>query len=120
MSDFVINEQHIKIVDQFLSRFTITTENSFNEHIDLMIMLKALPNKITMDSLQSVELFNFRIIQDSITAFQNINIVNAFEFFDDKNRERVQIVKENMLEQKNNLNDVKELLDMIKEKIERN
>jgi len=46
--------------------------------------------------------------------------VNAFEYFDDKNRERVQNVKEKLLSQKNNLNDVKDILELVKMKIERN
>ena len=62
MTNFEIDDRHVKIVDEFLTRFTLTTENSQNEHVDLMIMLKALPNKIVESSLYSSELFNFRII----------------------------------------------------------
>ena len=53
-------------------------------------------------------------------AFQNLDIVNAFEYFDDKNRERVQNVKEKLITQKANLNDVKDILELVKIKIERN
>jgi hypothetical protein len=34
-------------------------------------------------------MFNFRVFQESLTAFQNADLVNAFEYFDEKNRERV-------------------------------
>lgn len=32
-----------------------------NEHLDIMLMLKALPNKIMENSLEDTEMFNFRI-----------------------------------------------------------
>jgi hypothetical protein len=48
-------------VDKFLSQFTIVTESSMNEHLDIMLMLKALPNKIMDNTLESIEKFNFRI-----------------------------------------------------------
>jgi hypothetical protein len=46
--------------------------------------------------------------------------VNAFEYFDEKNRERMQNVKEKLSNQRNNLNDVKDILELVKIKIERN
>jgi uncharacterized protein YueI len=46
MSDFEIPEGYIQIVDEFLTKFTIVSESSMNEHLDIMLMLKALPNKI--------------------------------------------------------------------------
>jgi len=49
-----------------------------------------------------------------------MDIVNAFEYFDDKNRERVQNVKEKLMAQRSNLNDVKDILELVKIKIERN
>lgn len=91
-----------------------------NEHLDIMLMLKALPNKIMESSLASTEMFNFRIFQESLIAYQNLDIVNAFEYFDDKNRERVQNVKDKLMNQRTNLNDVKDILELVKLKIERN
>jgi hypothetical protein len=46
--------------------------------------------------------------------------VNAFEYFDDKNRERVQNVKDKLMNQRTNLNDIKDILELVKIKIERN
>jgi hypothetical protein len=46
MTDFEIPEEHIKIVDEFLTKFTIVSESSMNDHLDILLMLKALPNKI--------------------------------------------------------------------------
>jgi hypothetical protein len=65
-------------------------------------------------------MFNFRVFQESLIAFQNVDLVNAFEYFDEKNRERIQNLKEKLSSQKNNLNDVKDILELVKIKIERN
>lgn len=120
MSDFEISEKDVQIVDDFLTKFTIVSESSMNEHLDIMLMLKALPNKILESSLDQTEMFNFRIFQESLIAYQNLDIVNAFEYFDDKNRERVQNVKDKLMNQRTNLNDVKDILELVKLKIERN
>jgi len=65
-------------------------------------------------------MFNFRIFQESLIAFQNVDLVNAFEYFDEKNRERIQNLKDKLGSQKGNLNDVKDILELVKIKIERN
>ena len=110
----------VRAVDAFLSKFTIVSESSMNEHIDIMLMLKALPNKVTAYSIEQTEMFNFRVFQESLIAFQNIDLVNAFEYFDEKNRERIGNLKDKLSSQKNNLNDVKDILELVKIKIERN
>ena len=44
----------------------------------------------------------------------------AFEYYDEFNRDRVQNIKEKMSTQKHNLNDVKEVLEVVKMKILKN
>ena len=94
--EYEIPESEVKLVDEFLTKFTIVSESSMNEHLDIMLMLKALPNKIMDYTLDETEQFSFRVFQESLIAFQNLDIVNAFEYFDDKNRERVNNVKEKL------------------------
>jgi hypothetical protein len=120
MSDFKISDQLVRLVDSFLTKFTIVSESSINEHMDIMLMLKALPNRITKITIEQIEMFNFRVFQESLIAFQNVDLVNAFEYFDEKNRERIQNLKEKLSSQKSNLNDVKDILELVKVKIERN
>ena len=120
MSDFKISDQLVRLVDSFLTKFTIVSESSINEHMDIMLMLKALPNRISKITIEQIEMFNFRVFQESLIAFQNVDLVNAFEYFDEKNRERIQNLKEKLSSQKNNLNDVKDILELVKIKIERN
>jgi hypothetical protein len=52
MSDFKIPEAEVLLVDSFLSCFTIVSESSLNEHLDIMLMLKALPNRINHHTLE--------------------------------------------------------------------
>ena len=52
MSDFRISDQLVRLVDTFLTKFTIVSESSMNEHMDIMLMLKALPNKITRITIE--------------------------------------------------------------------
>jgi len=61
MNQIKIEENEIQLVDDFLTKFTIVSESSMNEHLDIMLMLKALPNKVMKNSLAQIELFNFRI-----------------------------------------------------------
>lgn len=60
-------------------------------------MLRALPNQIVDYNLEQNELFNFKVFQDSLIAFQNLDIVNAFEYYDQKNRERAQQIKDMLI-----------------------
>ena len=65
-------------------------------------------------------MFNFRIFQESLIAFQNLDLVNAFEYMDDKNRERMDNVKEKLVSQKNTLTEIKDLVTIVRQKIDKN
>jgi uncharacterized membrane protein len=61
LEDFEIPQEEEFLVDEFLTKFTIVSESSMNEHLDIMLMLKALPNKVLDYTLEVNEQFNFRI-----------------------------------------------------------
>lgn len=46
MDDYIIPEKEVKLMNIFLNKFTIVSENSLNEHLDILLMLRALPNKV--------------------------------------------------------------------------
>lgn len=69
MSDFKIPDMEGMLVDAFLTKFTIVSESSLNEHLDIMLMIKALPNKVTLLTIEQTEMFNFRVFQESLIAF---------------------------------------------------
>jgi hypothetical protein len=55
LEDFKINDEDIEVVDEFLSKFCIVSENSINEHLDIFLMLRALPNKVMDYNLEATE-----------------------------------------------------------------
>lgn len=114
MDDFQVPQDQIELADLFLTKFTIVSESSMQDHLDIMLMLKALPNKILLTTLESTEQFHFKIFQESLIAFQNRDLVNAFEYIDDKNRERMQNVKEKQIHERANLDEIKETLSLVK------
>lgn len=83
-------------------------------------MLKALPNPIVDYNMEQCKLFNFPILQSAIIAFLNENIVNSFEFFDLKNRDRVSIVRELIMSQKENLDKVEGIMLNVKDRVQKN
>ena len=66
-------EEEDETVEQFLTKFLINSDKSaFLDSIDIVLMLKAIPNKIvTNKSLLDARNFNFINFQVSILAFQN-------------------------------------------------
>ncbi|CDW75745.1 UNKNOWN [Stylonychia lemnae] len=118
-SEFEIDPspQELKCINQFFNNFVIVSESSLSEHIDIVMFLRALPDRINAENIHKVKLFNFKIFQESLIAFQNLDLVNPFEYFDEKNRERVQQVKERLSEQRNNLEQVRDIVKFVKRKM---
>jgi len=117
--DFEVPEDELKLINEFIGRFAIISESSANNHLDIVLVMKALPQKVTEANVLSIEMYNFKIFQESLIAYQNLDMVNAFEYFDDKNRVRVQNVKEKLVTQKNELNEMKDLVQSIRTRIKK-
>jgi hypothetical protein len=93
-------------------------ESGLRDQIDIKLMINALPNRIMSYSLETVEMFNFRIFQESLHAYQNLDMVKVFEFFDKKNKERIQLIRNKLLSQKEIIADSSDLFDKVIEKFE--
>jgi len=52
-------EEHL--VDDFLRKFIVISEKSTLDYIDVVLMLRALPNQIVEYNLEQNELFNFKV-----------------------------------------------------------
>ncbi|CAI2359649.1 unnamed protein product [Moneuplotes crassus] len=117
--DLYASEEDLQIAKEFLEKFVIQSESSVDGQIDLQLVLKALPDSIKMYSVLKMELFNFKIFQDSLLAHQNTEIVDAFEYFDKRNKERVYGIKDTLLTQKQELLNVRESLTSVQEKLKR-
>ena len=61
LDELEIAEEDIKIVENFLDQFTIVSESSNNEHLDIVLFLKAIPVKVASENVEKIELFNFKI-----------------------------------------------------------
>ena len=106
-------DEELTIANEFLDKFLIQSEATIDGHIDLNLVLKAIPNKIKPYMLDRIELFNFIIFQDSLIAHQNTEIVDAFEHFDQRNKDRVYSIKEKLLGQKKELGLIREILSSV-------
>ena len=80
-----------KIVEEYLKKFLIGSESSFLDTIDIILVLRANPNPLkgNEEKTQRTKLFNFFNLQNSLIKFLNSDLVNAFEYYDEKNRMRV-------------------------------
>lgn len=107
------------IVTDFLDQFVISSESAFMDRIDLILMLKACP-KILPSNLEMIKKFKFRTLQAAIIAAQNEDKVTAFEFYDKKNAERTMQVSELIMNQKENLENVWEIMSTVKEQVQEN
>ena len=99
-----------KCVEMFLAEFLIGSESTFLDNIDILLMLRALPTPIVNYNMEQNKMFNFNILQSAIIAFLNQNIVNSFEFYDIKNRDRVSTVRDLIMSQKANLDRVEDIM----------
>lgn len=92
-----------KIARDFLNRFLLNDEASAYSQINLIFFFKSVPHPIKGENLRRVKYFNFKLFQESLVAYKNIEDVAAFEYHDEKNRDRVSLVREQLLEQRRNL-----------------
>ena len=86
--DESIPYEELEIVRNFLSKFVVVSEISSSDQINLKLALKALPPVVTQNNLFKVELFNFMELQKSLIAFQNDDMDELFNFYDERNKGR--------------------------------
>ena len=83
-------------------------------------MLKTMPSKIVDFNLDQMLKFDFITLQNSLIASQNAEQVQAFEYFDEKNKDRVQQIRSCILDQKDDLNQVETIMGLIKKCVDEN
>ena len=54
------NKLEDKLVEDFLNKFVIVSESSTLDHINIVLMLRAIPNQIVDYNLDQMELFKFK------------------------------------------------------------
>lgn len=98
----------------FLNKFKLNDEGSATSQINLVLFFKAVPFAIKHEKS-----FNFQLFQESLVAYKNKEDVNAFEYHDEKNRDRVALVKNQLSDQRNSLRFVKEALTLLENTMEK-
>lgn len=84
-----VPEAEVKIVEEFLSNFIFDTNNKRQNQINLNLMLKAMPARVDELNCKRMPLFAFRIIQNSLIAYQNEDQDELFKFYDNRNKNRI-------------------------------
>ena len=67
--DLELKPLELKCVSDFFNNFIIVSESQLIEHIDIVLFLRALPERITKENVEKYSLFNFKICQESLIAF---------------------------------------------------
>ena len=106
-----------RLVGEFLSKFLIASESNLLDKIDIILLLKAVPIKITLDNISQIKKFKFSILQDAFIAYMNADPVDAFEYYDGKNGNRVQLVKNIEMKKYTNLLNVDSIMKNIHTKV---
>ena len=105
-----VTDEELTIANEFLEKFVLESESSIDGHIDLILVIKSLPDYINKNTYSRAELFKFRVFQNSLIAHQNADIVDAFEYFDERNKDRVYSIKEKLSKQKEELESIRSTL----------
>lgn len=86
--DIDIPPDEREIVHSLLTRFSMTSEQSSAQQVDLRLTLMALPHQINETNFSRVELFNFNLVQESLIDFQHQEVVDLFQYYDNRHRAR--------------------------------
>jgi hypothetical protein len=49
-----ISKEELNFVDEFITRFTMVTESSLNEHLDIIMLLKCIPNIVEKYQIRGI------------------------------------------------------------------
>ena len=90
------------------------------DSLDLRLMLTALYQPVHRNNIDQLKLYQFHTLQSAIIAFSNEDIVTAFEFFDEKNEKRTRDVRELIMDQKKNLDNVDTIMRNVKMQVTSN
>lgn len=118
--EFNIDDMTESIAKEFLDNFIITDEGSSNNSINLVLFFKSIPFDIKKENYKRFEFFRYKLFQESLVAYLNKDEVNAFEYHDEKNRIRVSLVKQQLIDQKKSLKAINDSLANLESTIDQN
>lgn len=112
-----VNDEEDGYCLEFLKKFLIASESAFLDRIDIILMMRALPISIMAKNRAKISMFMFNVLQASLIAFSTTGSVQAFEFYDKLNKQRVQTVSDIILAQKTKLENVQQTMIDVKAKV---
>ena len=105
-----IPEEEVQLVEDFLDKFVfISDSSSSREQVDLNLSLKALPLKVEESNIYRIDLMNFNLVQRSLIAFQNDDQDELFNFYDNRNRQRLRKITKRATDNETYTDDIKSL-----------
>ena len=105
------------MAEMLLEKFLISTDSPFLDEINIVIVMKCIPTKIVD---YSSSLINLSILQSSLIAHKNNELVDAFGYVDEKNKKRVIKIKDLIEAQQIDLNQVTTIMDEVKKFVAHN
>lgn len=84
-----IPDIEIQVIDEFLRRFSLSSESQQNETINLKLALKALPKRVSEYNEAKIDMIGFSAIQLSLIAFQNDDKDELHNFYDRRSMKRL-------------------------------
>lgn len=85
----------LAITEEFLKRFTLGSDASQNEVINLQLALRALPKRVNEHNEAKINLLNFAVIRMSLIGFQNDDKDELFNYYDQQNFKRLYKLRKN-------------------------
>ncbi len=77
--------------------------------MDLRLTLMALPHQINENNFSRVELFNFKLVQESLIDFQHQEGVDLFQYYDNRHRVRFTKILARIQRQAKEMHDIRKL-----------
>ena len=96
-NDKYLSMNDLDLAAEFLGRF-ILKSLELKEQITIKIVISCLPKFINLQNINIVEGYNFRLIQNAIVEYQNNEVNELFEHYDQINLQRIKDLKRKLNE----------------------
>jgi hypothetical protein len=105
-----VPEAELHLIEDFLDKFIFISDSSTTKDIiDLNLALKALPLKVEEFNIYRIDLINFNLIQKSLIAFQNDDQDELFNYYDNRNKNRLRKIMKKATENDYSTEEIKNL-----------
>ena len=115
-----VPEAELHLIEDFLDKFIFISDSSTSKDIiDLNLALKALPLKVEEFNIYRIDLINFNLIQKSLIAFQNDDQDELFNYYDNRNKNRLRKIMKKATENDYSTEEIKNLTSQTTKALDR-